>query len=832
MPRQRLPITWGMGLDRATGAGARDARSLYNGRDVVAREAGLELRAGLQGSGLIALDWGTDIVAQASVEATLDVLQVIYDRTSRDLRIYRVNPVSPSTRQNVGTWGTLHANALFPIITMAEAGGKVLFAHAEPTLAHRLVSKYWTPGALDTDAGTLTSASADLDGDSTPGDIKFFGVTRYREYLIGWGWGTETSAATQDRVEIVRHTKPDDVSVWRPGDYFICGPRTSRILGCGAVSNGLVCASLYEAYTVTGTDPQTWGVQISDPSHGVVSPRAMATINGVLYRWAASGPRVTRDATGPSEDIAIQLDLEEWTPDDWPARGPAREVFTGYDAEQRALYFAHPDLTTSGVTTTLAFILSLRLPSALRWTVARLLRRVACAGRYLSGKITPPPGVAYASATSAVDDGWFSSPLGRRLTVSWTNNSALGNETVEVWLKTGSTWALQSTVALSGTSQSTTIAPLESLTDYEVAIRMRTPSGAYTTGYSESTPNLWTSGGAAGAKDTISTGAAAPSVLTVSAWTRISATQTVFNITLGAVDKRTPFELERQVGAGAWSVVFTDTPTSGSTSYQYVVDPAEVGQTITFRARLKRGANVTSYTTATGKLAGLTYTVASVDVFDATESEGETVTTLRGAAEFPALGGDYNRIQWEEVGGASATLSVPTVSYSSEPIYAWLPKLVSTINGTATGTMTYRVRLGRESFGVTDWAPWTSNVTVTFTGAAAPTVPDNTYFVSPYGTLTDDGIFPVDFEVIMADFPRDPSQSNDWLLVVRDEGGADAPVVPRVYDYATYHLNGTVTLTKPTDFNTFANPKEMSVYEMTHPASGLKILSPVMTVPI
>ena len=831
MPRQRLPITFGQGLDRATGAGARDARSLYNGRDVVAREAGLELRAGLQGSGLIALDWGTDVVAQASVEATLDILQVVYDRTSRDLRIYRVNPVSPSTRQNVGTWGTLHANALFPIITMAEAGGKVLFAHAEPTLAHRLVSKYWTPGALDTDAGTLANASGDLDGDGTPADIKFFGVARYREYLIGWGWGTETSAATQDRVEIVRHTKPDDVSVWRPGDYFICGPKTSRILACGAVSNGLVCASLYEAYTVTGTDPQTWGVQISDPSHGVVSPRAMATINGVLYRWAPSGPRVTRDATSPSEDLALTLDLNEAVPDDWPARGPSREVFTAYDADQRALYFVHPDLTSGSATTTFAVILSLRLTQALRFTVARLLRRVACAGRYLAGKITPPPGVAYASATAAVDDGWFSSPLGRRLTISWTNNSALGNETVEVWLKTGSTWAVQATVALSGTSQSTTIAPLEALTDYEVAIRMRTPAGAYTTGFSEATPNLWSSGSAAGAKDTITTGGAAPSVLTVSTWTRLSSTQTVFNITVGAVDKRTSIELERQVGAGAFSVVYTESPTSGVISYQYEVQPGEVGQNITFRARLKRGANVSSYNTAAAKLAGVNYVIGSLDVFDATESEGETATTLRGAAELP-VGGDQNIIQWEEVGGASASLSLPLLTYATEPIYAWLPKLVSTINGTNTGSMTYRARLGRQLFGVTDWAAWTGNVTVTFTGAAAPTVPDNTYFVSPYGTLTDDNIFPLDFEVIMADFPRDAFQSNDWLLVVRDEGGADAPVVPRLYDYATYHLNGTVTLNKPTDFQTFANPKQMSIYEVTHPSSGLKILSPAMSVPI
>ena len=70
------------------------------------------------------------------------------------------------------------------------------------------------------------------------------------------------------------------------------------------------------------------------------------------------------------------------------------------------------------------------------------------------------------------------------------------------------------------------------------------------------------------------------------------------------------------------------------------------------------------------------------------------------------------------------------------------------------------------------------------------------------------------------------------LVALRDEGGADAPVVPRLYDYATYHLNGTVTLNKPTDFQTFANPKQMSIYEVTHPSSGLKILSPAMSVPI
>jgi hypothetical protein len=255
MARARAPLTFGPGLDRATGTGVRDPRSLYNAQNVIAREAGLALRAGLAGSGLLALDWGTDILATFSVERTLDVLQVVYDRTSRDIRIYRVNPVVPVTRQNVGTWGTVNALAEFPVITHAEAGGVVFFAHASESLAYRLPTRYWQPGATDTDPGTLTTLSADFDGSGSPGDVYFYGVCAWREYIAGWGWGTEADNTTKDRPEIVRLSKPDDPTKFPAENYFLCGSRSTRVVGCTPMPNGLLVGTRTQRYTIFGTDP-------------------------------------------------------------------------------------------------------------------------------------------------------------------------------------------------------------------------------------------------------------------------------------------------------------------------------------------------------------------------------------------------------------------------------------------------------------------------------------------------------------------------------------------------------------------------------------------------
>ena len=84
MPRrERVPVPLGAGLDRATGAGAVDPRTLQTGRNLVAREASVALRPGFTGTGLTAYDpaeatnVASDILCTIGMQATKDLLQEI-----------------------------------------------------------------------------------------------------------------------------------------------------------------------------------------------------------------------------------------------------------------------------------------------------------------------------------------------------------------------------------------------------------------------------------------------------------------------------------------------------------------------------------------------------------------------------------------------------------------------------------------------------------------------------------------------------------------------------------------------------------------------------------
>lgn len=734
MPRPRAPLTFGSGLDRSTGIAVRDPRSLFDARNVIAREAGVSLRAGLTGTGLTALDWGTDVLATVSVERTLDVLQVVFDRATRDLRIYRVNPVTSPTRQLVGTWGTLNASAAFPIITHAEAGGVVYFAHAEEVMSWRLPTRYWTPGAADTDAGTLTTASADFDGSGAPGDIFFYGVCAYREYIAGWGWGTETDNTTRDRPEIVRLTRPDDPTRWPAESYFLCGTRSTRVIGCTPMPSGLLVGTRTQRYTIFGTDPETFGVELTDPSHGIVSPRAWHVINGVAYTWSQTGPRVTENPMAPSQDLAIPLDLMQAQPAGWPPRGPAREAFTGFDPEQRVLYWAWPNLTDSS-TRTLTYALSLRQPSSPRFTTAILERRVASAGRFLTGKAAPPAASGFASGLSFTDTGWQTASNGRTLTLTWNNNATIGNETIEVWLRVGSgAWALHSSIATTTGAQSLQFTGRESLELYNVALRHRSLEGTYTVGYTGATPDAWTAGTAAGSKASVTTGAATPALVgTVGPTTfqRLSAVSAIVQFTGTGADSRCPMSLERRIGAGAWEEVASDfTGTTGAPFGLSVSANPFLAQTADFRLRHKRGALVGSYSNTVSFFGGLPDAAPTVQhVFDASDATGNT----RGIEVYVRAPSGY-AVEIEVIATSARTLFVDRISTAGYLVPSTL---------TGAGALQYRVRWAREQSGVFDYSVWTGTLSLTCNPAGAiPPSPviDSTTLVFPgqYSQIFDD----------------------------------------------------------------------------------------------
>lgn len=766
MPRQRIPIPLGAGVDRATGAAVVDARTLAEGRNLIAREASLGLRPGITGTGLTAYDpaeatnVASDIVLTLSMLSTRDVLQVTYDRTTRKVIVWRINPNGP-TKQFVTTWGTLNASAQFPVIVAAESYGKMFFAHAEPTVAYRLSTGYYTPNATDATVGSWTTLQADLDSSGAAGDIKFYTLCSWGPYLVGAGWGTE---AVGDRPEVVRISVGADPTTFKPETYFLCGARGERVEALGAMTDGLLCANTTRRHTIYGSSPDDFGSRLTDPSFGCTSARALLVVGGNGYTWSAQGPRLIESAMAPSIDLAIPLDIFGAIPgatsgsgstiwsdiwgdiwgDIWaggtvggsaaPASGPDRLRFAAYDPEARALYYVAPDPENSA-TQTFAWVASLRSPGSIRWTDAVFGRCLLSAGVYYTGKVTPPAAAGYAASTSAADDGVVASAK-RRVTVTWTNTSNLGDETVELWQKTGSTWAIAATFAVSGaaTTQTRQVTGLDPFTDYGFAVRLATPAGAYKTGFSESTPDAWTSGSAAGAKATVTTSSVAPSIASA-AWARTSPTDSAISVNLAITNTGVPVELELDAGAG-YAVIDTTAVTATSYTVSYTVPLASMGLTLNFRARAKRGASASAYSSVTSVYAGFQSTAPSTVL-------GLDESVLNGAHKQIRLwlsgnedGADTYEVN--EVGQSNSVLcaAVSRTLGSDEP--AVETYLASVVAG-ASGTFSYRVRSGKTRFGVTDWGAWSSTRTQSCDSANSTTAQEDDF--NFYRTPFDRGDF-------------------------------------------------------------------------------------------
>lgn len=401
----RMPLVMGRGLDRATGLAAVQPQYPVDVRNVYTRDAKVALRPGLAGTGFPPLVWGTDVLAVVGVKATLDLLLCVYDRDTREIRIYRLD-TSSGIMQSIsspsdGLWGTLNLDADFPVVTSAEADGLVFFAHDEDTLAYRLPTIYYTPNfATPTTVGTLTELTADLDGSGVAETVYFRGVIAYLEYMWGWGYGSEEDP---DRGDILRFAKPTQPTVWVPANYFAVGVKKDPILNCIPTENVLAVQKEDSTYKIFGTDPDTFGIDVLDALFGTVSARASFNVGGIAYTWSGSGARKVLAAGTIS--IAQPLELISPQPSDLPTRGPGRLCFSIYDQDRYLGQWVFPDLETAAVPV-LAYALSLWTPDDPRWTYFAFEQPIACAG-YLIVRDTgdpPPPPDGYVSDFVAEDE--------------------------------------------------------------------------------------------------------------------------------------------------------------------------------------------------------------------------------------------------------------------------------------------------------------------------------------------------------------------------------------------------------------------------------------------
>jgi hypothetical protein len=473
MDRPTVSLVFGAGLDRESGILSADPQSFADLRNVEVRQGKVAVRKGLELATDLSLDGlgvtpMTDVaLVQAFRARQLGVL-VAYEAASRKVQVFTAasSGVNPTFQLQ---WGVLDVDAGRPLFFGAESYRKVFLAHAMESLDKRLKTVWFDPD----DTPVLQDLSADLDGAGSA-DIFFRGVAKHLNYLMGWGYGTASDA---DRPEIVRTSLPGQPHVFNREHYFIVGTRGEPVVnGMTLTRDGFLVAKENELFLITGTNRSNFGWVGIDPSYGFAGARLGAVLNGVCYFWSSEGPRAT--SGGPSEDLAIPLDLAGPQPDDLVELGPIGEGFAQYkpDTKQIEFIFGHR-----------AYVLNLRIPSQPRWTYKEYGEELRCGGLF------------YVGSTSAVPEGFPENVVltatASTLLVAWDNEDAVGDEQVEIWLQVGSgTWTRVRSLTVDGDSQTETLTDDDGVipaTLHTVALRFRRGL-LYTDDYNDvSNPGSW-----------------------------------------------------------------------------------------------------------------------------------------------------------------------------------------------------------------------------------------------------------------------------------------------------------------------------------------------------
>ena len=103
MPRQKLLIPFGGGLDRKSGSAVVEPDSFPDLRNVYVARGRMELRKGHDR--ILDIAWGTDIIGIIPMRANGLSAVIVYDSVSRNVRLYIVD--STPTATLVGTMWTI-----------------------------------------------------------------------------------------------------------------------------------------------------------------------------------------------------------------------------------------------------------------------------------------------------------------------------------------------------------------------------------------------------------------------------------------------------------------------------------------------------------------------------------------------------------------------------------------------------------------------------------------------------------------------------------------------------------------------------------------------------
>jgi hypothetical protein len=370
MARQRLPIPFGQGLDRLTGAGELDPRAFQVLENVHLYRGRMEFRKGLARQLLIA--WGTDVVGLFPVQAQGLEAAIVYDAVSRDVRLYLIDSTF-GTPTLAGTLWTMPADASTPpVVSGVDAYQKLLLAHDEAIFANRQTTK-----VMDCTTFAITDLEGDLDRSSGAKPIKFRGVFKIGNAVGGWGYGTFTLEDSPHTLRISDPGVPASPNMFDPDVYFQVGRAGDPIIGVHQAGAGWRVAKLTEAYPFSGTSRKSYALgKVMDEHFGLLASRLGVTVTGRCYHWTLQGPRYSDG--GPSIDLAMPLDLLNDAHS--PATTEPTRMFAFFDPDENEVVWVFDDY---------GYVLHLK-DAEPRWSGRPYATSLCCAGQMYQGGASVP----------------------------------------------------------------------------------------------------------------------------------------------------------------------------------------------------------------------------------------------------------------------------------------------------------------------------------------------------------------------------------------------------------------------------------------------------------
>lgn len=368
--RPRVPIPFGGGVDRATGVMVVEAAAFSDLRHGRLRRGKFELRGG----NLVVAD---DFTSGGALTGITDVV-AIHPLRSRGIGVVLTYKLSTGevfvwTTDNegsdptfVGSLGSYGAGLAVPRFICADAYDRVFMAHDEADLTVRFPTMIYNG-----QTGLLESPL--LDDASTA--MYFRGVARHGNYIVGWGWG---SVADADRPEILRISLPGEPQKFLTPHYFIVGARGEQIVRCTSVAMVLLIRKLSESHVMLGDNRDNFGVKPLDSLYGQVASRLGVTVGGTDYFWSASGPR--QSGAGPSDDLAVPLDLDGPAPDTLADTLDVANGIAEYDDITHEVLFIFGRWV---------YKLSIEDPTVPRWSFDSYPRAVTAAGVLFDNAVSP-----------------------------------------------------------------------------------------------------------------------------------------------------------------------------------------------------------------------------------------------------------------------------------------------------------------------------------------------------------------------------------------------------------------------------------------------------------